>query len=142
MGEAVDLVEDVVVALALLVDLTVLQEEEMEEAVVVEPALPVETMVLHPQVVVEDLELETATVLLVTTWLDTTAEDEEEDVEDVNPEEESPPPLTGNKSATSLDGLLLLTEFRFNEIMEVCPNEGNVILYCVLLEKTVLALIF
>merc|ERR1712233_133928 len=168
MGEAVDLVEDVVVALALLVDLTVLQEEEMEEAVVVEPALPVETMVLHPQVevedlvedvegalalqvdpmvlqvvvLVEDLELETATVLLVTTWLDTTAEDEEEDVEDVNPEEESPPPLTGNKSATSLDGLLLLTEFRFNEIMEVCPNEGNVILYCVLLEKTVLALIF
>merc|ERR1712130_539171 len=100
-----------VAELAQQVDLMVLQEEEMEEGVEVELALPVETMVLHPQVevedlvedvevalalqvdpmvlqvvvLVEDLELETATVLLVTTWLDTTAEDEEEDVEDVNP---------------------------------------------------------
>ena len=71
---------------------------------------------------VEALELETVTELLVTTWLDTTAEEEEEDVEVVNPEEESLPPSTGKKSATSLDGLLLLTEFKFNEIMEVCPN--------------------
>ena len=149
--QVVEVEEVSVVVLALQVDLMVLQVEEMEEAVVVAPALPVETMELLQAAVVlveavvvelallvahmelqvaeqvEALELETVTELLVTTWLDTTAEEEEEDVEVVNPEEESLPPLTGNKSATSLDGLLLLTEFRFNEIMEVCPNEGIVI---------------
>merc|ERR1712130_197749 len=53
--------EDLVAELAQQVDLMVLQEEEMEEGVEVALALQVDPMVLQVVVLVEDLELETAT---------------------------------------------------------------------------------